>query len=111
MDEWCGLLRCFDQLFGFSFWRHPFTAEDPFVSKWYNAKFLQICSDLEWSEGEYFQPIEIFGWTYFLIHFLYCTHVLWIVCDFMLLIFFSSDNKMMDMDNGLPVEISASTAL
>ncbi len=28
-----------DQLFGLSFWRHPFTAEDPLVSKWYNANF------------------------------------------------------------------------
>ncbi len=27
--EWCGLLWCFYQLFGLSFWRHPFTAEDP----------------------------------------------------------------------------------
>ncbi len=46
--EWCGLLGdycdVFNQLFGLSFWRHPFTAEDPLVSKWYNAKFLQICS-------------------------------------------------------------------
>ncbi len=25
----------------------PFTAEDPLVSKWCNAKFLQICSDEE----------------------------------------------------------------
>ncbi len=25
-----------------SFWRHPFTAEDPLVSKWCNATFLQI---------------------------------------------------------------------
>ncbi len=37
--EWCGLLvdYCdvfFNQLFGLSFWRHPFTAEDPLVSKW-----------------------------------------------------------------------------
>ncbi len=39
--EWCGLW-CFYQLFGLSFWRHPFTEEDPLVSKWYNAKFLQI---------------------------------------------------------------------
>ncbi len=23
----------------------PFTAENPLVIKWYNAKFLQICSD------------------------------------------------------------------
>ncbi len=30
-----------------SFWRHPFTAEDPLVSKWCNAKFLQICYDEE----------------------------------------------------------------
>ncbi len=42
-----GLLWCFYQLLGLSFWRHPFTAEDSLVSKWYNAKFLQICSDEE----------------------------------------------------------------
>ncbi len=29
----------FYQLFGLSFWRHPFTVEDPLVSKWGNAKF------------------------------------------------------------------------
>ncbi len=43
----CGLLRCFYQLFGLSFWRHPFTTEDPLVSKWCNVNFLQICSDEE----------------------------------------------------------------
>ncbi len=43
----CGLLWCFYQLFGLSFWRHPFTAEDPLVSKWWNATFLQICSHEE----------------------------------------------------------------
>ncbi len=43
----CGLLWCFYQLFGLSFWRHPFTAEDPLVSKWWKNKFLQICSDEE----------------------------------------------------------------
>ncbi len=37
----CGLLWCFYQLFGLSFWRHPFTAEHPLVSKWWNATFLQ----------------------------------------------------------------------
>ncbi len=42
-----GLLWRFYQLFGLSFWRHPFTAEDPLVSKWCNATFLQICSDEE----------------------------------------------------------------
>ncbi len=43
----CGSLWCFYQLIGLSFWRHPFTAEDPLVRKWCNAKFLQICSDKE----------------------------------------------------------------
>ncbi len=41
----CGLLWCFYQLFGL--WRHPFTTEDPLVSKWCNATFLQICSHEE----------------------------------------------------------------
>ncbi len=41
--ERCGLLWCFYQLFGLSFWRHPFTAEDPLVTKWFYATFLQIC--------------------------------------------------------------------
>ncbi len=40
--EWCGLLWCFYQLFGLSFWRHPFTAEDPLLRQWCNATFLQI---------------------------------------------------------------------
>ncbi len=44
--EGCGLLWCFYQLFGLPFGRHPFTAEDQLVSKWYNAEFLQICSQL-----------------------------------------------------------------
>ncbi len=35
---WC-FISCLD-----SFWRHPFTAMDPLLSKWYKAKFLQICS-------------------------------------------------------------------
>ncbi len=39
--EWCGLLWCFYQLFGLSFWRHPFTAEDPLRSKWCNDTFLR----------------------------------------------------------------------
>ncbi len=39
--EWCGLLWCFYQLFGLSFWRHPFTAEHPLVRKWWNVTFLQ----------------------------------------------------------------------
>ncbi len=65
----CGLLWCFYQLFGLSFWRHPFTAEDPLVSEWWNATFLQlwwrnkliyILDDLRWA---HFQQIFIFAWT------------------------------------------------
>ncbi len=41
------ILWCFNQLFELSFWRHPFTAGDPLVSKWCNAEFLQICSNEE----------------------------------------------------------------
>ncbi len=45
---WTGvvwIIVCFYQLFGLSFWRHPFTAEDPLVNKWSNV--IQICSDEE----------------------------------------------------------------
>ncbi len=67
----CGLLWCFYQLFGLSFWRHPFTAEDPLVSKWCNATCLKICSDEERNSFTswmgwwwvYFHQIFIFGWT------------------------------------------------
>ncbi len=50
VNWWTGvvwIIVMFYQLFGLSFWRHPFTAEDPLVSKWCNATFLQICSDEE----------------------------------------------------------------
>ncbi len=39
--EWCGLLFCFYQLFGLSFWRHPFTAEHPLLRHWCSATFLR----------------------------------------------------------------------
>ncbi len=42
----CGVfLWRFYQLFGLSFWWHPFTLEDSLVCKWCKAKFLWICSD------------------------------------------------------------------
>ncbi len=72
-DVWItwGLLWCFYQLFGLSFWRHPFTAEDPLMSKWCDATFLQICSDektnssTSWMAWGWvnFQQNLIFGWT------------------------------------------------
>ncbi len=65
----CGLLWCFYQLFGLSFWRHPFTAEHPLLSRWWNVIFLQIwwknklvyiLNDLSWG---HFSAFSIFGWT------------------------------------------------
>ncbi len=41
--DWSGVDYCdVYQLSGLSFWRHPFTAADPLLSKWCNATFLQI---------------------------------------------------------------------
>ncbi len=40
--ESCGLLWCFYQLFGLSYWWHSFTEEDPFVSKWCKATNIYI---------------------------------------------------------------------
>ncbi len=39
--DWNGLLWCF-QLFGLSFWWHPFTVEDPLVNKWLCSTFSAI---------------------------------------------------------------------
>ncbi len=56
--EWCVLLWCFYQLFGLSFWRHPSNAEHPFLSKWWNATFLQMMKKqthlprLGWHDGQ-----------------------------------------------------------
>ncbi len=60
-------------VFGLSFWRHPFTADNLLVSKWCNAKFLQICSNEEQKKKYikswmawgwvHFQQFFIFGWT------------------------------------------------
>ncbi len=56
----CGLLWCFYELFGLSFWRHPFTAEDPW---WASDAMLNFSKSVlmkrqthlhrEWPEGEY----------------------------------------------------------
>ncbi len=47
VESACEILQHIYQLFGLSFWRHPYTAEDLLVKKWCNHKFLQICSDEE----------------------------------------------------------------
>ncbi len=60
--EWCGLLWWFYQLFGLSFWRHPFTAEDSLVNKWCNATFLKICFDEETNSSTSWTTL---GWVRF----------------------------------------------
>ncbi len=52
----CGLLRCFYQLFGLSFWLTVL------ASKWCNAKFLQICSDEEINSATSYMTL---GWIHF----------------------------------------------
>ncbi len=72
--ESCRLFWYFYQLFGLLFWWHPFTAEDPLMSKWCNTTFLQICSDEETNSSTlwmvwgwvHFQQIFIFVWNIFL---------------------------------------------
>ncbi len=54
-----GLLLCFYQLFEHSFWRHPFTAEDPLVNKRCDAKFLQNRSDEETNSSTFWMAC---GW-------------------------------------------------
>ncbi len=62
----CRLLWCFYQLFGLSFWRHPFTAEHPLVNKWCNATFHQICfyegtnSSRSWTAWGWVNILKIF---------------------------------------------------
>ncbi len=81
----CGLLWCFYQLFELWFWRHPFTAEHPFLGKWCNGKFLQICSDEEtnssWIAWGWvnFQQNKFFGWTIPLIEWIKSLYKIFIV--------------------------------
>ncbi len=49
-EVWVGLAHPCSCLEPALIWRHPFTAEDPLLNKWRNAKFHQICSD-EQSHG------------------------------------------------------------
>ncbi len=59
MDS-CGLLVGFCQIFEFLFWRHPFTTEDPLVSKWCNDTFFQMCFDEETNSYALWMA---WGWT------------------------------------------------
>ncbi len=51
--DYCGLLWCFNQLFGLSFWRHPFTADDPLVNvmlNFFKSVLMKKQTHLGWSE-------------------------------------------------------------
>ncbi len=77
----CGSLWCFYQLFGLSFWRHPFSAEHTLVSKWWNATFLQI---FLWRS----KLICILDdWHHLLTLMLYQTHINGVFLKYIILIF------------------------
>ncbi len=59
----CGLLWCFYQLFGTLILTAPIHCRDPLVSKWCNAKFIQICSDKETNSSTSWMA---WGWVNFL---------------------------------------------
>ncbi len=66
--EWCGLLWCFYQLFGLSFWRHPFTAEDPLWAidvMLHFSKSDEETNSTSWLAWRWvnFQQNFNFGWT------------------------------------------------
>ncbi len=65
--EWCGLLWCFYQLVGLSFWRHPFTAENPSVSKWCNVIHFtksdaETNSSTSWKPGDDYISVNVLFW-------------------------------------------------
>ncbi len=47
-------------MFGLSFWRHPFRAEDPLMSKWCDVKFIQTFSEEEKNSSTSFMVWDIF---------------------------------------------------
>ncbi len=66
----CGLLCCFYQLFGLSFWRHPFPAGHPLVSTWCDGKFQSMMPEYEYVSSMAWglvqcQQISIFWVNYF----------------------------------------------
>ncbi len=59
----CGLLWCFYQLFGLSFWRHPFTSiAETLMQRHISTNLMkkQTHPNLAWA---HFQPMFIFVWT------------------------------------------------
>ncbi len=81
--EWCGLLWCFYQLFGLSFWRHPFTAEHPLLRQWRNAAFLQI-----WWRNKLILIFHFHVWLNYSCKWVFVFHAVWIM--------FESDMSVLD---------------
>ncbi len=64
----CGLLWCFYQPFGLSFWRHPFTAEHPLQSNWWMLNIIKSDEETNlstsWMAWVHYQQSFIFGVNY-----------------------------------------------
>ncbi len=69
----CGLLWCFYQLFGLSFWRHPL------LRQWWNDTFLQIW----WRFDTFLQSRMAWGWGYIQQNFHF-----WVNSSFQEIVFF-----------------------
>ncbi len=72
----CGLLWCFYQLFGLSFWRHPFTAEHPLLRHWCSDTFLQTWWRnkliLIWRWAQLQQIISMWRWKHDVFNMICC---------------------------------------
>ncbi len=83
-----------------SFWRHPFTAEDPLMSKWCNARFLQICSNEETNSSTSWMAS---GWKHFHFRMNYSFKLLWIASHIIMSLIFITKPCMV-MESGVPAK-------
>ncbi len=63
----CGLLWCFYQMFGLSFWRHPFTAVDPWDVMLHFSKSVQWTNKLDGLRVRTF-PANFHFWVNYFLH-------------------------------------------
>ncbi len=86
ITSWPSLLWCFyfKKLFGFSFWRHPFAAEDTLLRAWCNATFLQVCSDEEtnssWMAWGWANIQQMFVFVSYSFTFKYYNNIIYLHC-------------------------------
>ncbi len=81
---WCGLLWCFYQLFALSFWRHPFTADDPLVSEWYYATFPNL---IPWRNKHILDALRVYFHRWVDYSFNYCCQTVYLYLWLFLFIF------------------------